>query len=114
MLLLTLTWADSFTIVKNNKNACADRGCNPLNYALMEHEDPKEGARTEPECAVSHVAIIAFNSGMALVDPATLNTEEGFLETLVNIMVDTAFKRRQESGADINLLAVKHRATARK
>jgi hypothetical protein len=46
MLLLTLSWAESFTIVENNNNACADRGWNTLNYALMEHEDLQEGAMT--------------------------------------------------------------------
>jgi hypothetical protein len=114
MLLLTLTWADSFTIVENNKNACADRGWNPLNYALMENEDLKEGARTEVECSVLHAAIFAFNYGTALVDPATLNMEEEFSETIVNRMVDTALKKRQEAGADLTLLATKRQTTARK
>jgi hypothetical protein len=56
----------------------------------MEHEDLKEGARTEVECAASWAAILAFNSGTALVDPVTLNMDEGFSETIVNTMVDTA------------------------
>jgi hypothetical protein len=95
MFLLTLSWAESFTIVENNKNACAawGWGWNPLNYALMEHEDLEEGAKTEVQCVVSHATILAFNSGTALVDPATLNMKEGFSQTIVNIMVDTSLKR---------------------
>jgi hypothetical protein len=114
ILLLTLAWAERFAIFANNKKACADRGWHPLNYVLMKHDDLQEGARTEVECAVSHAAMLAFNYGCALVDPASLNIQEGFSETIVNRMVNAALQKRQESGADLTLLAKKCRATAHK
>jgi hypothetical protein len=58
--------------------------------------------------------MLAFNAGRAIVDPTTLDTEEGFSETISDIMVDAVLKKRQEAGADLTLLAEKHHATARK
>jgi hypothetical protein len=114
MLLLTLASAESFAIVANNKNTCAERGWHPLNYALTKHTGLQEGARTEVECNLSHATMLAFNYGCALVDPASLNMQERFSETIVNRMVNAALQKRQEAGADLTLLAEKRRATALK
>jgi hypothetical protein len=113
MMLLTLTWADSFNIVENNKNACSDWGWIPLNSALMEHGDLKEGQRSEVEYATSHAAMFAFNNRRDLVDPVTQNMEELFSETSVNGMVDASLKKIKEAGAEIILLAEKRHTTAR-
>jgi hypothetical protein len=59
----------------------------------MEHGDLKEGARTEVECDVLYAAMLSINVGRALVDPTTLNTEEGFSETIASRMVDAALKK---------------------
>jgi hypothetical protein len=104
MLLLTLVWDESFAIVENNKNACANRGWNHWIMLWLSMKIWKS--------AVSHAAILAFNYGTALVDPATLNMEEGFSETIFNRMVDTALKKIQEAGADLTLLAAELQATA--
>jgi hypothetical protein len=103
MLLLTLARAESFGIIANNKNACADRGWHPLNCALIKTDDLQEGARTEVKYSVSHAAMLAFNSGCALVDPASLNMQECFPETILNRMVNAALQKRQESGAHLTL-----------
>jgi hypothetical protein len=63
MLILNLTWAENVIIIDNNKNAYADHGWHPLNYALMKHNDLQERARTEVECAALHDAMLAFNYG---------------------------------------------------
>jgi hypothetical protein len=78
MLLISLAWKESFAIVENNKQACANHGWFPLNFALMEHDNLKEGYCTEGECDVSHAAMLAFNDGQAIIDPAILNTRDGF------------------------------------
>jgi hypothetical protein len=36
--------------------------------------------------------MLAFNSGLALVDTASYNIQEGFSETIVNIVVNTSGK----------------------
>jgi hypothetical protein len=111
MLLFTLAWKKSFALVANNKKACDDRSWNPLNFALMEHDDMKEGHRTEVECSVSHTSMLAFNTGQALVEHATLNKREGFSKTIVNQMVEAVLKKIEEEGTDLTLLSERRRAT---
>jgi hypothetical protein len=83
ILLLTLAWVEIFAIVVNKKKACAERGWNPLNLALMDHDDLQVGHMTEVECAVSRAAMLAFNAGQAMVYPKTLNMEKGFQKQLL-------------------------------
>jgi hypothetical protein len=85
-----------------------------LKFALIEHYDLKEGHHTEVECAVSHDAMLAFNAGQALVDPAKLNMMDGFKKTIVNQMVDDVLKKREEEKTDLIFLVERRRATARK
>jgi hypothetical protein len=95
MLLLTLAWGEIFAIVANNKKSCAKRCWNPLNFALMEHDDLKVGHTTEVKCAVYHAQMLAFNDGQGILNPETSNMEKGFSETIVNIMVEAALRKRQ-------------------
>jgi hypothetical protein len=67
VLSLTLAWVESFAIIVNSKNSCADRSWLQLNYILMGHADLQEGARTEVECAISHAAMLSFNYVMILI-----------------------------------------------
>jgi hypothetical protein len=101
-------------IVVNNKKSCTKCGWNPLNFALMEHDNLKVGHMTEVECAIYHAVILAFNTGQAMVDPKSLIMEKGFSETIVNIIVDAVLKKRQEAGADLTFLAEKRHSTAQK
>jgi hypothetical protein len=64
----------------------------------MEHDELKEGHRTEVECAVPHAEMLAFNDGQALFDPSTLNMMEGFSKTIVNRMIEAVLKKREEEG----------------
>jgi hypothetical protein len=71
----------------------------------MEHANLKEGQHTYIDGAVSHTAMLAFNNGQALVDPATLNMREEFSKMIVNRMVDAVLKKREEEVTYITLLS---------
>jgi hypothetical protein len=47
MILLDWAWKEICALVANNKKAVADHGWNPLNFAVMECDDLKEGHLTE-------------------------------------------------------------------
>ena len=42
-----MVWETSFGVVESNKKALAERGWNPLNYALLQHQFDKNGSNVK-------------------------------------------------------------------
>jgi hypothetical protein len=115
MLLHTLVWAKSFIIIKHNKNECAVCSWMPLNYALMENNNSKEGATTEVEHTILHanVHLQCWMGFCGRCGPCNAQHVGGVSRTIINIMVDTVRKKREYPGKDITLLTEKRCTTAR-
>jgi len=83
--LVHRAWMKSFAKVDSNKRAIADRGWNPLNYKLLDHE---ELHRVKDNNAVKKAYELSEISGVMIPDPSNLNFSTGVARTMMDKIVE--------------------------
>jgi hypothetical protein len=83
--LVHRAWLKSFAKVDSNKRAIADRGWNPLNYKLLDHE---ELHRVKDDTAVKKAYELSAISFVPIPDPSNLNFSTGIARMIMDKIVE--------------------------
>jgi hypothetical protein len=90
--LVHRAWLKSFVKVESNKRAISDRGWNPLNYNLLDHDELHRVRDNNP---VKNAYELSAINGIDVPDPSTLNLSTGVARTMMDKIVD--YKMREKA-----------------
>ena len=83
--LVHRAWEKSFAKKESNKRAIAERGWNPLNYNLLDHE---ELHREKDNTAIQNAYQLSMIHGVKVPDADAINVNSGVTKTVIEKIVD--------------------------
>jgi hypothetical protein len=89
--LVHRAWLKSFMKVESNKRAISDRGWNPLNYNLLDHDELHRVRDNNP---VKNAYKLSAINGIDVPGPSTLNLSTGVAQTMMDEIVDYKIREK--------------------
>ena len=89
--LVHRAWLKSFAKRESNQRAIAERGWNPLNYNLLDHEELHKTRDNNPVKTANELSAI---NGIMVADPTTLNLSSGVARTMMDKIVDYKIREK--------------------
>ncbi len=89
--LVHRAWMKSFAKVDSNQRAIAERGWNPLNYNLLDHEELHKIRDNNP---VKNAYELSAINGIDVADPSNLNFLTGVARTMMDKIVDYKIREK--------------------
>ena len=89
--LVHRAWLKSFAKRESNQRAIAERGWNPLNYNLLDHEELHKTRDNNPVKNANELSAI---NGIMVADPTTLNLSSDVARTMMDKIVDYKIREK--------------------